>query len=419
MFERLGRAFAALREPSDRREVLGLSSSATRVFSSAPQGDGELSYPPLLRVLDFIPAVVGGIITETIHVVDNNGDRVESEEILRMQGWLRNSWDGGVTPALHDASDVVVELFRDGNSYSVPVGPERNRYRRLYRYRANGSSFDSVNNRYQVNERDQSRRPVFVNAPAIIHSRWGPVVGGSDLVTSVSPVQQLRDSMNLGQDAMKWASDEVNRPPGAGLILGLENPLPPAPQPKGNEKGAKDIEIAKLKNHVENLGLLGMEGRGNITIHERRRRYQDYGISDIRNFQLDQVCAVFGCQPAQLGFGDTPPTAADERAFWVRVLEPTIRKILDPMSLRMLTRGLHFEVDPTYLYRSDLNALAGFIDKLLPNTGRIGIVPPSAIRRIARISLTAAEREELVEINRRSEQESATLNTEAQEDDSE
>ena len=363
-------------------------------------GGGLMSYPAALRVTELVSVTTARVIIETLHEIDEVGNRIETEGALEMLAVMRDSWDGGRTSALVSCTDTVADLCRSGNAYLLPTKTGAGRLVRIRRFEPSLVEWDRTRGRYWVREalREDSPR-ISVSASDLIHLRWGPTIPNRDGGFSESPLKRIKDAIAIGQHADDWVDGEMQRPPGGGVIVSVEKPAPP-----GNTKDdeGRKREITQYRNFTRRLLPWMFEGRGAVSVAEVRRRANDAAVPDTRRHQMAVVCSVFGVPPSKMAVGPPMSSAEEEAAFWKDGIAPMVSKVLEPLSSRLLRRRRRFAVDPIHLLR-DASNLPAVVDALRPNTGVTPIVPVSYIRRRVGISLTGAEQAEYEEQMREAE----------------
>ena len=319
------------------------------------------------------------LMASTVSVVSQDGVTVESERDERNSTVMRESVDGGVTPAGDFWLDVFSDLLTDGNALIAPILRD-GVIVRLRLLRARDARFDDATASYYGKVQGEGEREVRVPQGQMAHARmYGSALSrggrGRQWPFSDSPIRLLRDALAVSESAADWIQRSLIGPKGQLVI-----------SPKTGRLGKDQQKAMTAQVDAFRRSRKPLVVGGPVDVETFTPSAREAQITDIRDFQLREVARVYGVPLPLIG---SPVSAwgsgieALAREYWKRAIAPRMFSVLSPLSLRLCGPKKVLTVDPLELYRGDSNDMVSLLTALRPNTGTPPIATLNEMRRIA------------------------------------
>lgn len=405
------RAFAAaeIREPSamelaavtpieDWDDLPADSTNPLKVSESWPQA--ALRYPPLLRCVSMVASECARLVASSVTVSDADGMASLERRDVRNTGRLRQSVDGGVSPAIDFWKDAFTDLLTDGNALIIPTRNSDGVLTRLRLMRSEDAEYQEASDAFfgkVVGESDD--RVVRVPRVEMAHARmfgapYRRSTGrrGREWPFSDSPVRLLAPTLGLSGRIEAWLYRTLIGPKG-NLVM--------SPRQGRMSDGQQKTLAAQVRRFMG--GRKPLVAGSPLTVSQFGQSAREADINNLLGHQLREVARVYGVPLPLIG---SPVSAwgsgieALAREYWKRAVAPRIADVLVPLSHRICAPGRSLTVDPLELIRGESGDAAALIQVLRPNNGpAIGTL--DECRKIASLPpATPEQRAELEEGNR-------------------
>ena len=330
------------------------------------QGGGAVfQYAALVRCVEFVSATVAGLISdpESLTVLNDQGMEAKTRTAKTAHRLLTKSPDGGETAAHEFMEDFVADYCTSGNalarvirSANFPVALERK----------DPWSSSAIQTRYgtayTLHETDapwgkQQQSPP-VDSRQVVHCRWprlrssGP--GGHRMKFAVAPIQVLRPALAIGMQGDRHVAEWfLSGGTGAQAAIIYKDSLE-------NETQRREFDEYLHQKHSRTP--LVLFDAPQVTALNQRPQSAETG--SLREFQIREVCRLFGIPPAVLGeLGGLRgiDIGAMTKAAWIFGIRHHTRRMLSALSLRLLPVGERFEVDRLGFIMEDPSTLSNLI----------------------------------------------------------
>ena len=330
-----------------------------------------LAHSPFVASVNMIADNAAQLIVQTLYIADRDGMRVESRMAREKIDILKSTLDGGLTPALQFWKREFEDLLMEGNAL-MRARFEGDRLLGIERIAGKYRQWDQGRRLYWGQDReDENYRLLYFSEQEAIVARWGPFEP-SDPRFSIAPIQKLRDTILTAQNAERWLSDFFSSNFKTNVIISPSGKAP---------FSAEDME--RLEPLVDGY-LRGnrplLIGRGaNVTQVDQKAT--DQQTIEVLEFLVEETARMFNIPKQLLRVGELKSVGNLYDEYWRSCLSPTIQKMLAPLSLRLLRRGQHFQVDETSgLIRGSLADSTNWINSVRPNTGAMPLYTVNEIR---------------------------------------
>ena len=407
MFSRLQAAFRAfsaaeVREPS-RMEIA--ASTPITDYDLPPDSSNPLKwaetwraaalrYPPLLRCVSMIASECARLAASTIFVVDGDGVKSESERDTLNSCKMRESVDGGITPAADFWRDAFSDLLTDGNALIIPsmsdgvVMSLRLMCAKTAQYdEASDAFFGTITGM-------ESSGTVRVPRTDMAHARmYGSPLSADGLERqwpfSDSPIRLLSTALGMSGRIEDWLFRSLIGPKGQLVI-----------SPKSGKLVGEQQKQMTRQVGAFLMGRRPLVVGGPVDVESFGQSAREADISGLRDYQLREVARVYGVPLPLIG---SPVSAwgsgieALSREYYKRAIAPRMWDVLSPLSRHVCGRKKNLAVDPLELIRGDSNDMRGMLDALRPNTGLPSIATLAELRRLSALPALSEEgRRELI-----------------------
>lgn len=204
--------------------------------------------------------------------------------------------------------------------------------------------------------------PRYVAAEATLHTAWD-----ADGCIGVSPLEQLATAVQIedaAQRLQRASFRNASRPSGAIS-------LPP------NMQNANDAQMRQMKQDIEAMHR-GVDQAFKVALLAPGAQWvpmsfnlQDAGLLQARQFEREEICAVYDVKPSQVGAISTPGAGYGSvvevnRDLYRTTLPPWFRLIEETIECQLirpepLWEGLHVEFETGEMLKGDPEAVSGQI----------------------------------------------------------
>ena len=406
MFERTRRAFRAFAAAEVREPTAAEISAATPIedWDDLPPDSANplrwreswqtavLSNPPLLRCVSKVASDCARLVASTVTVLDGKGRISLARRDRENAARLRESVDGGVSPALDFWRDAFTDLLTDGNALVAPVRNGDGLVVRLRLMRAKDARYDARDDSFRGRFRGGGEVVERVPRVEMAHARmFGAAVAdggaGRQWPFSDSPIRLLGGTLGLSERIVSWLYRSLIGPKGS-LVL----------SPKQGR-----LSEGQQKRLVKELGAFmrsnrPMVGGAPLNVSQFGQSAREAAVPDLQDFQLREVARVYGVPLPLIG---SPVSAwgsgieALAREYWKGAVAPRLADVLVPLSQRVCVTGRRLAVDSVELIRGDSGEAARLLQVLRPNNAP-AIATDDQCRHIADLPpLTDEERAQL------------------------
>ena len=358
----------------------------TDLFAFKGRDGTILHYPTLWSVVTRLSALVGQLVSRTLWVEGPDGERVDTRRANAAVRLLRGSPDGRL-PSMTWWADISADFFTDGDGLArivrsgntgEPMGLVR-----LSPWDAGAQVEADGSVKYRGRDADVGMGQGYYPERDVVHARWprvrrqraGAGAGGSRWLFSVGPIVVARAASATGNAATEYVRQwfESSGAHRAGYAISMKPMIPP----RQREEVRKYLRsLAKSREPL----VMG----GGATITQLNPAPQSEATQKLREFQLRDVCRIYGVQPAALGEAVTgvgSTVAEVSRMMWRFGLSQHMDSILSPFSQRLLTNGNQFRVDPLMMLRGDPAGLAGLVTATAGDAQRDPILTREELRQ--------------------------------------
>lgn len=379
--------------PRIRSAITPLTDDAADSQNPLKWGDNwrtaAMHYPPLLRCVSMVASECARLTSTTISVVTQDGMAVESDRDARNARVMRESVDGGISPAADFWLDAFSDLMVEGNALIIPKMRD-GVISSLRLMRARTARYERASDGYIGKVLGEGDREVRVPRSWMVHARmYGSALSdgglGRQWPFSDSPIRLLGGALGLSERVEEWIRRELIGAKGHLVI-----------SPKTGRLGKSQQE-----QMTEQVGAFLRSRRplvsgGPVDVESFGASAREAAITDIRDYQLREIARVFGIPLPLIG---SPVSAwgsgieALAREYWKRAIAPRMHDMLAPLSHRLCGPEKVLTVDPLELIRGDSNDIVRLLSVLRPNTK----IPPIALveemRRLASLPKLTLEME--------------------------
>ena len=353
-----------------------------------------LQSPPLLRCVSMVASECARLATSTIMVVDGDGVMSESERDLLNAAKMRESVDGGVSPAADFWRDAFSDLLTDGNALIIPTTSD-GVLTSLRLMRAKTAKYQAADDAFYGEILGSEPSPIVrVPRSRVAHARMfgAPLAAdgrGRQWPFSDSPIRLLGPTLGVSERIEDWIHRALVGPKGQLVI-----------SPKTGRLGGGQQKQMTLQVGAFLRGQKPLVTGGPVDVESFGQSAREADITGLRDYQLREVARVYGVPLPLIG---SPVSAwgsgieALAREYWKRAIAPRMWDVLSPLSHRLCRGKKMLVVDPLELIRGDSNDMRGMLDALRPNTGLPSIATLAELRRLSNLpALSAKGRAELM-----------------------
>ena len=337
-------------------------------------GGGALSYTALHRAITVLTGMIARTITDTLRVVDAEGNRVSgprAETALRL---MRQSPDG-LCSAYTWHEDALADLLTDGNALAVVRRDARDRPQRLERALPWGSYVVREGRGgdwlYHLRLSDQLEgRVIPVAMVNVVHGRFprirrsGSNQGSTRQLFATPPVQVYRRAARTGIAAdrhiLRYFEQGGSQAANVGIVFDSQAPKP-----------AQAAELRKwfrgYRNSRDPL-VVPFPGAKLVSLNQP---VQSEATGKLREFQIRDVTRIYGVPAPVLGEMVTSwgqGIAELARMTWRFGAGIFACRYLEAMGFRLLRPGDRFMIDPSEFTRPDPGAMSQLVDGMLGGT---------------------------------------------------
>lgn len=347
-----------------------------------------ICHPALARAVSLISGVCASMVVNDLSVRDKKGQRVDNRRTDDLLTVLANSPDGGMTASLTFFEDVFSDYLLDGNGLfgrryrGGSDKPTLKRYvsQSAYITRSNDDTYT-----YQA-------RPAFftigdlepVPLKEMVHVRW-PMLRRSQGTSyqrdifATSCVQLLNTQIRVSLKQDKYILEWYDKAPKPGVHVNYDPEV------------AKELGPKQKRKIIDALSKLLTTGGPVVTFGGESKmiggQAQDTATKELRQYQAHVIAQFYGVPLPLLSWemGQWSRGINEQllRLAWRTCFKPHLDRLLEAMSLRLLSNGEKFHPDPTAFVRGDSAAAAEFINSLRGDAQRDPIASDRELRHAA------------------------------------